>query len=334
MEKVLYGEFENHAEITLNKPAKLNTLDEEVVQQFQKALDSFKNSSHDKCIVKANGPKAFCAGGDVVSVVEGVKSGRPYDFFFKQEYALDQRLYVTKGLIGHAHGIVMGGGLGVLMGCETKLLDPNCLLAMPEVTIGFFPDVGASYFLQKIPKSWRMFMTLTGARLSAYDFYFLGLVDGLVSINDPIESVLTDWQTLNEGNIKNHAQEKDEFNLKSIAIDRVSHFETLEQFENWALEEIKVSKSDWLKQSLETYFKGSPVSKVLTWEYFNWCEGKSIGECFEMDLKLAEIVSLHGDFAEGVRALLIDKDKNPNWRDGCISDSKKRLQEYLNPLFK
>ena len=336
MEKIIYNENESFSEIRINKPAKLNTLDEQVVQEFGEALDLFELSSNNKCLIRAEGPKSFCAGGDVVSVVNGVKEGRPYDFFFKQEYHLDQRLYETRGLIAHAHGIVMGGGLGVLMGCETKVLDPGCTLAMPEVTIGFFPDVGASFFLQNIQKSWRLFMTLTGARLNAFDFLELGLVDYLCPIETDSKTILNkdSLNSIHEKILKENTSYKDSFKNKNEAISKIESMESLEEFDEFARSEASSSKNEWLTQSLNTYLHGSPVSKVLTWQYFNWCTGKPRKSCFEQDLKLAEIVSASGDFAEGVRALLIDKDKDPKWRDSSINDCEKRLKAQLDNLFK
>jgi hypothetical protein len=109
--------------------------------------------------------------------------------------------------------------------------------------------------------------------------------------------------------------------------------ESLENFEDFARQRCQDSENSWLTQSLATYLKGSPVSKVLTWHYFNWCLGKSRAACFEKDLELAQVVSTKGDFAEGVRALLIDKDKSPTWKDQSIGLCEERLKEDLNKLF-
>lgn len=345
LEKLILKELENHIEIWLNKPVKLNTLDEQLVDEFQQALDHIEQNENraggKPCLIKAMGPKAFCAGGDVVSVVNGVKEGRPYDFFFKKEYALDQRLYDKKGLIGHAHGIIMGGGLGVLMGLATKVLDPHCMLAMPEVTIGFFPDVGASYFLQEIPRSWRLFMTLTGARLSTGDFYSLGLVDGVCSIDKSGSDVINHWQKFSQDEVSQIDSQIKSFDLKTDMICTLDNIKTIGDFEYWArqtLEELSkknniLNEEKWLLNSLKTYREGSPVSKVLTWHLFDWSPQKTRSECFEKDLQLAEVVSTKGDFKEGVRALLIDKDKRPVWRDDNISSCQKRLSEDLERLF-
>lgn len=345
LEKLILKDLGDHTVIWLNKPEKLNTLDEQLVDEFQQALDHLeeneKLAGEKPCLIKAMGPKAFCAGGDVVSVINGVNEGRPYDFFFKKEYALDQRLYDKRALIGHAHGIIMGGGLGVLMGLATKVLDPHCMLAMPEVTIGFFPDVGASYFLQKIPRSWRLFMTLTGARLSTGDFYSLGLVDGVCSIDKSESDVINHWQKFSQEEVSQIDSQIKSFELKSEMIYSLDNIKTIEDFDRWAshtLEELTkknsiLNEEKWLLHSLKTYREGSLVSKVLTWHLFDWSPQKTRSECFEKDLQLAEVVSIKGDFKEGVRALLIDKDKKPVWRDDDITSCQKRLSGDLERLF-
>lgn len=328
----------NFFEVSLNRPRKINVLDEELVEDFQKALNRFEENGVKNLLITGEGEKGFCAGGDVVSVIEGIKEGRENDFFFKKEYELDQRIHHLENSTGFAHGIVMGGGMGILMGCSSKILDPGCMLAMPEVTIGFFPDVGASYFLQNIPKHWRVFLTQTGARLNAIEAFRIGLVNNLLSY-DLKKNFLDgglDLEAETKQTLSNLVHLDEDFKKKDIWLKEAcdKFWNTQKGFDDWVFEEIEIDHPlAWMNQSLEIYKNGSPVSKVVTWELFNWCEGKTIEECFKMDLKAASFISDHGDFEEGVRALLIDKDKNPKWKDSNIFYSRERIKSELEKIF-
>ncbi len=332
MSKLIFEEYDGFYKFELNNPRKLNVLDEEMVDSFKEALSVYDPEANGlPYIISGCGDKGFCAGGDVVSVVKGIKEGKDFDFFFKKEYELDLRIHNNSNNYALAHGIVMGGGLGLFMGCETKLLDPNSTLAMPEVTIGFHPDVGASYFLQKIPKRWRLFMTLTGARLNAYDFYHLGLSDGFWSYENGINEKALNHKSFTEKILNESGPEyRANFEEKHLCLEPIEKMNSIEEFDQWCKSiSGNIDSNPWLLSSISTYQKGSPVSKVLIWCLFEWCVGKSIESCFDMDLLIAKIECEKGDFHEGVRALLIDKDKLPVWPDSDLESVKVRLSEEL-----
>lgn len=326
-------------EISLNRPKKINVLDEELVEDFQKALDSFEESNCEELLITGQGDKGFCAGGDVVSVVKGVQSGRDKDFFFKKEYLLDQRVHSLDKTTGLAHGIVMGGGMGLLMGCSTRILDPSCIIAMPEVTIGFFPDVGATFFLQKIPYHWRVFLTQTGARLNALEAYRIGLCDAVIpySLKETLIKGSVDLQGETKSSLKGLSKEQEEFEAKDIWLKNAceKYWNNQEGFDSWLKAESKKELPlSWMNKSLDIYLGGSPVSKVIAWELFRWCENRSLVECFKMDLSIARFISEYGDFEEGVRALLVDKDKSPKWKDQSILEARRRIEGPLAQVLK
>jgi enoyl-CoA hydratase/carnithine racemase len=333
-EKVLGQKKDGFNEVILNRPKKLNVLDEELVQSMGKILDNFCEERNLPVLLTGAGPKGFCAGGDVVSVIKGIEEGRSYDFFFRQEYNLDRRLYGLDHLNGFAHGIIMGGGMGLLMGCQTRVCEGQSLLAMPEVTIGFFPDVGASYFLQNLNEFWRLFLTLTGARFNGVEAYRLGLIDHLVSFDKKEQFFSLDLADETQKNLELFKKEDEEFSLKNEWLLQAPKWSSLFDFDEWARKEVaNTDIHPWVRSCLHTYLGGSPVSKVVTWELFHWCVGKKLEQCFEQDLRVAEIVALHGDFKEGVRALLVDKDKNPQWKDSSLKDSYSRLENELGNVF-
>lgn len=328
MSKIQYTKIHHEKnKVFLNFPKKLNVLDEIMVKELLPLLKSEDIESKSEVFLLGVGDKGFCAGGDVVSVVEGIKEGREFDFFFKQEYELDLFLHRKNNIYGLGHGIVMGGGLGLLMGCEKRFLREDCVIAMPEVTIGFFPDVAANYFLKSIPREWRLFMGLTGARLSAWDFLSLGLCHGVISNKD--------WATLTaapdlktcEGLTLNIPEDKKiEFETKSKLIKSLATMPSLSGYEEWCIKDhlksewvINDSIWEWFQTSLRTSRTGCPLSKVITWHLFANEGVETIEEAFELDLKMARHCTDSGEFTEGVRALLIDKDKSPKWKYDSIS---------------
>lgn len=171
--------------LTLNEPGTLNALTEEMVNQAQQALAQWAEDSRICLVVlQGAGDRAFCAGGNIRALYpaltgDGDKAAPAR--FFAAEYRLDFTLHrFPKPVVGMAGGIVMGGGLGLLAACRYRLIYPNVTMAMPEISIGLFPDVGASWFLNRLPGRLGLFMGLTGARLNVADALRVGLADMVI----------------------------------------------------------------------------------------------------------------------------------------------------------
>ncbi|NIP72379.1 MAG: enoyl-CoA hydratase/isomerase family protein, partial [Gammaproteobacteria bacterium] len=176
--------------ITLNKPGKFNALTLPMIRAIQQQLDDWAEDDDVSVIVLCgNGEKAFCAGGDVRSVAEAIQDarGRPGndgERFFAEEYRMDYTIAThPKPVVCWGQGVVMGGGLGMMNASRYRLVTPDLKMAMPEISIGFFPDVGASRFLNRLPGSIGMFMGLTGATLNVADALRVGLADYAVPNN-------------------------------------------------------------------------------------------------------------------------------------------------------
>ena len=163
--EILNGKHGDIAKITLNNPKALNALNIEMIDAIQHILDTCENNSSIKAIfLQGSGEKAFCAGGDVVglyhSMKETEKNAVPEKAseFFTKEYKLDYRLHTyPKPLISWGNGIVMGGGIGLAAACSHRVVTENSMYAMPEVTIGLYPDVGASWFFNRMPNNVGMY---------------------------------------------------------------------------------------------------------------------------------------------------------------------------------
>lgn len=343
--------------LTLDSPASLNALSLEMIQLLQAALTRWEQDPAIVCVLlQGAGEKAFCAGGDIRSFYyrkqEGSESalfGYARDFFL-QEYRLDHHIHrYSKPLICVADGICMGGGIGLFAGAGFRVVTEKSLFAMPEVTIGLYPDVGASWFLSRMPGRLGLWLGLTGARFNGADAIGLGLADHAMgsrelaelptrlaaldwSAGDPceqIEALLTDLQeapgqALPPPVLLPH-QERIDALLAGRSLQRV-----LARLEGAELDE------PGLAQGRETCLRGSPISRAILWRQFWQARRQSLAEVFADELALSVNCVLKGDFVEGVRALLIDKDKSPRWQAPQAGedwlDAFYRWPEGDNPL--
>lgn len=316
--------------LILNRPEKLNCLNFDLIQELNQAIDLALQDKNIENVFLSGEGKAFCAGGDVVELVQNLKKSSEDGLkFFAAEYQLDYRLAtLSKPLWVFAHGAVMGGGLGLYHGAYKRILDPGAILAMPEITIGLFPDVGATYFLNKLPTFWGLLLGLTGLRISAGVAKLLGLADHL--------AVRSDWSAIQN-------------NLESIsALDKDPtpqdlHFKTrieseLAQHIDWSdLKSFDAFARGYhgyapLEAAFKQYTHGSPTSVAVIHHQLLAGKKMSLKQALDQDLLLAKSFLQKPDFFEGVRALLIDKDKNPQWSPKQLSDiDQVQIQKYFMP---
>ncbi len=318
MSDLIAASSEERLFLSLNRPRKLNVLNDAIIDQGLEELHRFKG---DKVVIFAEGERAFCAGGDVVDVVSKVREGRDWDFFFKKEYEFDQRLHQFSGKTqAFAHGIIMGGGMGIFQACQERIASDDALLSMPEITIGFFPDVGASYFLQKAPRYWQIFMAMTGARVPALWAREIGLVDKCIKAED-LFNLREKARNLSPiGEVEESEQRAcEDFDHTDNELKTLLDFEELSQFDEWAHH--YQGENKFIQKSLSFYLSGSPLSKVVIWDQLQKMPGLSVSEAFKRDLFYAYCCHRGGDFSEGVRALLIDKDQRPEWNYASLSEA-------------
>ena len=171
--------------IALNNPRALNALDLGMLQQMEGKLLEWRQDEDLACVVVyAESEKAFCAGGDVKSLVLALQRDRTIATardYFTTEYFVDYLIHVyPKPILCWADGITMGGGIGIMNGASSRVVTERTVMAMPEIGIGLFPDVGATYFLNRLPAGLGLFLGLTGARFGGYDAAALGMADGIM----------------------------------------------------------------------------------------------------------------------------------------------------------
>ena len=326
--------------ITLNKPKALNALDVDMLNAMQFHLDAWRNDESVAAIfIDSEGDKAFCAGGDIVSMYqaminEDMSPEEIPDFmtqFLELEYRLDYSIHAfPKPIICWGKGIIMGGGLGVFAGASHKIVTETSRVAMPEITIGLFPDVGASYFLNKLPEGVGKFLGLTASSINGIDCINIGLADYFLlndskahllfalskvsscssnNISATIKQVFEEckanevWSTLT-GKL---TPVMSELNAFSACESTYEVSDLLRQLKE------KYPQNKLLSKALLNFQNGSPISARLVIEQLDRGAKLCLAECFQMELSMAYQCSVTGEFKEGVRALMIDKDNNPRW---------------------
>lgn len=338
MASVIFNEYETESgeiigEIKLNAEKKLNALTLKMIKLIAAKLDAWQvNKRVVAVLLDSEGEKAFCAGGDIIKLHEAMMREEVSPFptdFFTHEYQLDYQIHTyPKPIICWGSGFVMGGGMGLFAGASHRVVTQTSHLAMPEVSIGLYPDVGASYFLNKLPGNIGLFLGLTAAGINANDAMALGMADFAldVSLRSQLLKALlqADWQS-NPEDVVNQL-------LSGLSLESQKVFESLpspvmshqglieDLMSNDSLTDILAdlaaieTEEKWLSKAQNTAANGSPVSLVLIKAQLERSVGLSLKEVFQQELEVSVQCTRHEELAEGVRALLIDKDKSPKWQ--------------------
>ena len=334
-------------EIRLNAEKSLNALTLDMIDLIQPKLDEWRDDSNVVAVLlDSAGDKAFCAGGDIVNLYKAMVA-EDTDFpeqFFTREYRLDYTLHTyPKPVICWGSGIVMGGGMGLMNGCSHRVVTETSHLAMPEVTIGLYPDVGGSWFLNRMPGRTGLFLGLTGNPINAADALFLGLADRALSA-DMRDGMLERLQNEHWGEdaggvvsrVLRELEEECRDTFESMPapirahealIREVTDHDSVEEM----VESLLALESDdkWIKRAQKAISHGSPLSIKMIHEQLHRCRHLSLKEVFQHELILSVQCCRHRELQEGVRALLIDKDGQPNWTFASIEEVESRFLEGM-----
>ncbi|SFG33723.1 enoyl-CoA hydratase/isomerase family protein [Neptunomonas qingdaonensis] len=336
-------------EICLNAEKSLNALTLDMINLIQPKLDAYKtDDSVVAILLDGTGEKAFCAGGDVVSLYKSMTGGGDADFpeqFFTSEYLLDYTIHTyPKPIICWGSGIVMGGGMGLLSGCSHRIVTETTHMAMPEVTIGLYPDVGGTWFLHRTPGRTGLFLGLTGNRMNATDALFLNLADRFLKTSQRADVLDRLTQETWEGDLNAVVSrvlrdlEDDAWDTRQSMESPVrTHFDLIQDITDQdTVEEIietllAVETDDkWMQRAQKAISHGSPLAIHMIYKQFQKTLHMSLKEVFESELVLSVQCCRHREFPEGVRALLVDKDGKPNWTFSSVSDVD---PAFLSELF-
>lgn len=270
-------------------------------------------------IIQGQGDRAFCAGGDVKAIYEiGREDIIEAMHFFSEEYQLNRRIHhFPKPYIALMHGICMGGGVGISVNGQFRVAATDLRMAMPETKIGFYPDVGATFFLSRCPGEIGTYMGLTGNDISASDALYAGLVDYIVEKNNFIAILdalvaSEDWnpsrvhKTLEKFEIKASASQ---LSTKRKLIDECFSADSVEEI----LHALNEKNDPWCQEIGQSILKRSPTSLKITLSALRKAKKMGFNECMAMEYEMTENMLKGRDFFEGVRAAVIDKDNNPQW---------------------
>lgn len=345
--------------ITLNSERTLNALSQAMFAELLDVLHKWRLDDNVACIfLQGAGDRAFCAGGDVRKLhdllASNPRSGQNtvdqgcVDFFV-YEYQADYLIHrYPKPIVAWLDRIVMGGGIGISNGASHRIATERSLFAMPEIAIGLYPDVGASWFLNRMPEGFGVFTGMTGARLNGLDAKFLGLATHYLESknkNEVLESLVKqDWTsnaaknrelittTLDGLATKNETAKDSPAQSNATLVAEFATVNGAVAFKQ-VLERL-AAKSEWIGACAREFFAGSPSSAHVIVEQLKRTSQTDLASVFRAELNLSVQCCIHPDFVEGVRALLVDKDKNPKWQPATLEEvSRDWIESYFEPLW-
>ncbi|WP_321955743.1 enoyl-CoA hydratase/isomerase family protein [Paraburkholderia bannensis] len=351
---VLFRVVNRVAIVTLNRPAALNALSHAMVREIAVLLERVRRDDAIVALVlEGAGPKGFCAGGDVRAIDRLARAGERlgddgWQQFFVDEYRLDYALHTfEKPLVALLDGVTMGGGMGLGQAAALRVATSRTKIAMPETRIGLLPDVGATHFLARMPVEMALYVGLTGAMLNGADALHCNLADVCVpgEWRDGYEARLA--QTHFDGNVRDSlrrvfdapcqdAQASASTLSQHAALiakhfnRRVRVFEIVASLRSALEGEPSEADRSWLEATLEALTHYSPTMLEVTREALLRGRQMTLAESFRMELGIVARAIEEGDFCEGVRAHLIDKDRKPRWAPATLAEVRdERVQQFL-----
>lgn len=320
--------------LTLNRPADLNAVDLTMVRKLQQQLEAWQGDDAVRLVVlRATGERAFCAGGDIRGMHESFSAGDgEYLVFFEEEYALDLLIHnYPKPFLALMDGFVLGGGMGLAQGASHRVLSEHARMAMPETAIGYFPDVGGSYFLPRLGVALGNYLGLTGTHIRSADALYTGLADYCVprdsfaSLDQALDKQI--WSAQAGQQLTQLLQELAVTNLPAGEIQSVrgaidKHFAhaTTREIRDSLANENSPDYQAWAERTLASIDGKSPLAMEVTLELLRRGSTLSLADCFRQEMHLNRQWFEEGDIMEGIRALIIDKDKMPQWNPSRLED--------------
>ena len=290
-----------------------------MIDVLSSALSSWRDVPEVHAVVIDGVGRAFCAGGDIRAVRNAILNGdhAAVELFFAREYALNRLVAeYSKPYVALVHGACMGGGIGVSAHGSARVVTPSAVFAMPETAIGLFPDIGATYLLPRLRGAIGMWMALTGARLDGVDAVYAGLA---THIAEPgrmatLADELAEDGPAVLGSLGPPALSP-LMNLRS-SIDRCFGQDSVPAI----VAALEAERTEWASAALGDLRRHSPSSVLWTFGIVREGARRTLPQCLAAELALTRHATRHPDFAEGVRAMIIDKDRSPRWHPATIEE--------------
>ncbi len=307
--------------ILLNRPQALNALDLPMIRACTQALQAWRDEPGVHAVViEGAGDRAFCAGGDVRALRQYELDGEHYkaETFFREEYELNLMVATyPKPYVALIDGICMGGGIGLSVHAPYRVATEHAAFAMPETAIGFFPDIGATFFLPRLPGQIGTYLGLTGARMQGADAVHAGLATHFVRREDlPALSRALAKDGPAALGVRNVQVPEFSLAAERAAIDRCFGADTVRQI----VDGLKGIGDDWSAKTLAALRAVSPSALCWTLEALRRGANMTLPQCQMAELALTRTTMRHPDFAEGVRAMVVDKDRKPRWQPARIEE--------------
>ena len=310
--------------LILNRPKALNALDLTMIRLIEQALVEWRDDpSVHAVVIEGSGGKAFCAGGDIRGLRDDAVAGNAEGIhrFFSEEYRLNLMIaHYPKPYIALIDGICMGGGIGISVHAPYRVASEAAMFAMPETAIGFFPDVGATYFLPRLPGHLGMYLGLSGARVQGADAVHVGLATHFVP-REKIAELSAALAAEGVACMARFTAPMPAFTLagEMAAIERC--FDAPDVASIFA--RLEAEPGEWAAKTLATMRAMSPSAVIWSHKAINDGAGQTLAEALQEELALSAKVAKHPDFPEGVRSVVIDKDRNAKWQPATLEEALK-----------
>lgn len=314
----------NLGHIVLNRPKALNALTHDMCEEMTRLLLAWeKDPQIGAVLVEGAGDRAFCAGGDVILLHDSGKAGdKRAENFWRTEYALNDLIHrYSKPYIALIDGIVMGGGVGLSVHGRIRVAGDTTLFAMPETGIGYFPDVGGTFFLPRLGLALGQWLGLTGARLDGAQACQLGIANAYIPSEQQARFVKAMGKAALDGSDKAVLSVMSKFVKRPPAADAIP--EAVKAFEASSMLGIMAAldadASEWARKQAANLRKKSPAALSVTFEAIERGSRLNFRQAMSQELDISLAFLKTQDFYEGIRAQLIDKDRNPKWSADDIS---------------
>jgi enoyl-CoA hydratase len=306
--------------LTLDRVSALNALSVAMIESiYNTLLDWQINPAVQVVVIRSKDSKLFCAGGDISALYHHRQEAIAERMgFFAKEYQMNLLLNkFSKPILTFMNGVTMGGGVGLGMHVAFPIVGENIVFAMPETAIGLFPDVGSSYILNRLPNAWKNYVAVFGGRLNASELVSHRLVYGCIASHQ-WETV---WHKLMEFKFHHQVFEQVQSILQPYIQEMPAIHDPMQEFWRFNadsfyqlmdnIEQSSLPRFNELQQKIPNL---SPLSMVVTFELMKLTHGLTLEQCLELDIRLLKHFLQSSDLYEGIRAMLIDKDKHPHWQ--------------------